>query len=74
MCEKSRSRTLLGAVQMRVAVLLSFALASSGAFAAPRYFPNGALGDDSAFIENWYSGQLAALKEQPLFWGSKIRR
>ena len=69
MCEKSRGRLLPGAAQTRATILVLMALGSSGAFAAPRYFPSGALGDDSAFIENWYSGQLAALKEQPLCCG-----
>ena len=60
---------LPGAAQTRATIVVLMALGSSGAFAAPRYFPSGALGDDSAFIENWYSGQLAALKEQPLCCG-----
>lgn len=36
-----------------------------------RYFPAGALGDDAEFEEHWYSGQLAALREQPLCCGYK---
>jgi hypothetical protein len=54
---------------LRGAVLLLLTLGNVGAFADPRYFPAGALGDDSAFIENWYSRQLSALKEQPLCCG-----
>jgi hypothetical protein len=55
----------------RVAAFLLFVIANSGAFGSSRYFPTGALGGDAEFIERWYSGQLTALKEQPLCCGSK---
>jgi hypothetical protein len=68
--EKSRGCMSLRAAQIRVVFLLIL-LASTGASAAPRYFPPGALGDDAEFIEHWYAEQLTALKEQPLCCGAK---
>jgi hypothetical protein len=56
---------------LRIGSLLLIALAGSCASESARYFPAGALGDDAEFEEHWYSGQLAALREQPLCCGYK---
>jgi hypothetical protein len=60
---------LIGIAKVSVAVFLSIALVGSVAFGGARYFPTGTLGDDSEFVERWYSEQLTALKEKPLCCG-----
>jgi hypothetical protein len=56
---------------LRIAVFLLSAIVCSWASESVCYFRAGALGDDAEFEEHWYSGQLAALREQPLCCGYK---